>query len=159
MTHDPWQLALDCLPEIQRVTRAAPQRGAIDREDLAQEAILRVRISADRYKPSRARFKTFANRRAKGAIRDLVRNESRHTHAELKENTSVPVRANHLREAIAKLRPRERQIIELVLEGLTAAEIGARLKMSAGYACRLKLYAIERLRSILLNLGIPPHTP
>lgn len=137
----------------------------LDLDDLLVEGRLAVLDAIRSHNPARGSVRTWASRIAQQRMRDAIR---RHTPGsrsergplrpvslefEVPDSHHLPdVLLEHadkrawLLEAIAELRPRLRVVVALRLQGVSLAEIGARLGVGETRATQLQREAVATLR-------------
>jgi len=116
----------------------AYQPDAAARDDLVQEAFLRVYMARDRYRPGRARFRTWLFTIGRNLALDQRRRRQRRPaealdHEDVQgDSGSGPIKhairgqeATDVKRAIARLPAADREVVRLrFYDGLTHAEIG-----------------------------------
>lgn len=164
-----WREFFECYaPPVYRVARL---RGlsATDADDVVQQTMLAVsqHIAAFRYDRQRGRFRQWIRRIAENKITDLRRKP--HTTAELSEQPDGQLSLAEIwerewrmqdmlfcfDEVAADLSLRRVEAFRLyVLEGLPAAEVAARLKMTVGHVYVTRAQVLQRIRARLKQLNV-----
>lgn len=145
---------------VARVTRLYTENAA-DRADLQQEVLLQAWRAYPRFR-GEAKFSTWFYRVAVNVALTWRRREARRPeHTELPDGSRLPAgqhhtdpRAERLYEAIRTLKPVERSLVAMHLDGYDHAEIGDALAVSPG-AVATRLHRIKARLAELLTAKAP----
>lgn len=153
------RLVLEHLPLVRAIAKRLHETlpASFDLDDLIQSGTIGLMESLDRYDPEiDFSVAAFVKHRIRGAILNSVRGSEYRdsTHEELPAEMpvpSVPQRPEVLdiRAAVAKLPPREREVLERHSEGETLVSIAVGLAVSHTRAKQLHRRAISRVQSHL----------
>lgn len=129
-------------------------------EDATSQVFTQALAAIERFDPNRGSFASWIFTIANNVLVDHHRIERRYLPglmsyepidiAETPEETALArERASGLRQALCELPPREREVIELRLAGLTSAEISDVLRCQKNSVAQAQFRAIGRLRALL----------
>lgn len=132
---------------VRHAVRNRARFAGLDAEDVVQEVLLALHLKRSTWVRGTP-VSAWVAAIARNKIVDALRRRGRRTYVPIEsvletlgfEEATVQEQAHDLERALAKLNPRQRQVVRAVsLEGHTAQEVAARLQMSEG-AVRVMLH-------------------
>lgn len=122
-----------------------------DCEDAAQEAMVRIWASLDKFKGNSSLLTWVNQIAANECYRQLNKRQMESIEMDLHDHSSTDLdpMVEDLREAMKSLEPRQRESIQGKLEGKTSSEIASEMGITTNHLWQIQFTARQKLKEVL----------